>query len=75
MFRRCPSCKRVFQAEEVKRGQLGNPFEVQGRDCRGSPTFERVENFRTTCKYKSCGYERIDMSEKTLRDHLYLHKL
>jgi hypothetical protein len=75
MFRRCPSCKRLFQAEEVKREQLGNPYEVQVPGGRGIPKFVRVENFRITYKCKSCGHEWTDVSEKTLRDHLYLHKL
>jgi len=73
MFRSCPSCKRLFQTEEVKREQLG-AYEFQGQDYRGNPTVEHVENFRITYKCKSCGYEWTDVSEKTLHDHLYLHK-
>ena len=73
MFQRCPSCKRLLQAEEVNREQLG-AYEVQGQDYRGNPTVEHIENFRTTYKCKSCGYEWTDVSEKTLHDHLYLHK-
>jgi hypothetical protein len=75
MFRRCPSCKRLFQAEEVKREQLGDAYEVQVLDgTRAYPKFERVENFRITYKCKSCGYEWTDVSEKAIHDHLYLHK-
>ena len=74
MFRRCPFCKHLLVAEEVKREQLGNPYEVQVQDARGDPTFERVENFRITYKCKSCGYEWTDVSEKTLHDYFYLHR-
>jgi len=34
MFRRCPSCKGLFQAEEVKMEQLG-AYEVQEQGYRG----------------------------------------
>jgi hypothetical protein len=68
-----PVMQTPVPGERVKREQLG-AYEVQGQGYRGSPTFERVENFRITYKCKSYGYEWTDVSEKTLHDHLYLHK-
>lgn len=72
MFRRCPSCGRLFQAKEVKREQLGNAYEVQLPTNKGGFVNQRVENFRVTYKCKSCGHEWTDVSEKTLHDHLNL---
>ncbi len=71
MFRRCPSCGQLFQAKEVKREQLENPYEVQVPGGRaGSTVNMRIENFRVTYKCKSCSHEWTDVSAKTLHDHL-----
>ncbi len=75
MLRKCPSCGRLFQAKEVRREQLENPYEVQVPAMRGGYVNERVENFRITYKCKSCGYEWTDVTEKTLHDHLGSLKL
>ena len=72
MFRRCPLCGRLFQAEEVKREQLENPYEVIEPGYRGGYRKERIENFRVTYKCNRCGHEWTDVSEKTLHDHLGL---
>ena len=72
MFRRCPLCGRLFQAEEVKREQLENPYEIIEPGYRGGYRKERIENFRVTYKCNSCGHEWTDVSEKTLHDHLGL---
>ncbi len=72
MFRRCSSCGRLFQAKEIKREQLGNPYEVQvPAGGRGGGTVNmRIENFKVTYKCKSCGHEWTDVTAKTLHDHL-----
>ncbi len=75
MFRKCPSCGRLFQAKEVKREQLENPYEVQVPAGRGGFVYERIENFRVTYKCKGCGHEWTDVSAKTLHDHLSSLKL
>ena len=72
MFRRCPSCRLLFQAKEIQRELLENPYEVQVPTGRGGYAHERIENFRVTYKCKSCGHEWTDVGEKTLHDHLKL---
>jgi uncharacterized Zn finger protein len=72
MFRKCPSCGRLFQAKEVKREQLENPYEVHVPTSKGGFVTERVENFRVTYKCKSCGNEWTDTIQNTLHDHLNL---
>lgn len=76
MFKRCPSCRSLFQAKEVKREQLENPYVVQDPGYRaGSYTYERIQNFRVTYKCNNCGHEWTEVTEKTLHDHLSALKL
>ncbi len=72
MFRKCPSCGRLFQAKEINREKLENPYEVKEPGYRGGYRTERIENFRVTFKCNSCGHEWTDIGQKTLHDHLRL---
>jgi hypothetical protein len=66
MFRRCPLCGRLFQAKEVNREQLENPYEVQVPKSKGGFQNDRIENFRITYKRNNCGHEWTDVNAKTL---------
>jgi hypothetical protein len=64
MFRRCPSCKKLFEAVEVKTEVLGaNEFEEPGRH---GLRLGHVENIKITFKCKNCGQEWTDIEQRTL---------
>jgi hypothetical protein len=64
MFRRCPSCKKLFDAVEVKTEVLGgNEFEEPGRH---GLRVGHVENIKITFKCKNCGHEWSDLEQRTL---------
>jgi hypothetical protein len=67
-----PLVQSAFQAKEVKREQLENPYEVRTPEVRGGFVYERIENLRVTYKCKSCGHEWTDVEAKTIHDHLKL---
>lgn len=63
MFRRCPSCKKLFEAVEVKREVLGaNDFQQQG--LHGGTREMHVENIRVTFKCNNCDHEWTDVIQK-----------
>jgi hypothetical protein len=64
MFRRCPSCKKLFEAVEVKKEVLGaNEFE---EGTRHGIRIGHVENVRVTFKCKNCDHEWTDIEQITL---------
>jgi len=64
MFRRCPSCKKLFEAVEIKRDVLGaNEFEEEGG--RSGVKVGHVENIRVTFKCKNCDYKWTNIEQKT----------
>ncbi len=65
MFRRCPSCKKLFDDVEAKKEVL-EAYEVQEHGFHGSVKEIHVENIRVTFKCKNCGHEWTDINQKTI---------
>lgn len=65
MFRRCPSCHKMFEAIEEKKEVLG-AYEVQEHTRSGGVKEEHIENIRVTFKCKNCGYAWTDINQKTI---------
>ena len=65
MFRKCPSCKKLFDSMEEKKEVLA-AYEVQEHTRYGAVRELHVENIRVTFKCKNCGYEWTDIDQKTI---------
>ena len=74
MLGRCPSCRRLFQAKEVKRELLAVDKLIQKDPLAPYPmeevwqdNFDKekyIQTYKVTFKCKHCGHEWTDLTQK-----------